>query len=274
MPLINVPGTQQGLTITLTGLEPQTIGAIPASEKGQPQGVATLGNDGVVLTNQLPNYHVPTLAELGGIPLSQKGTPNGIPSLDDDSKVPYTQLPGSRVYRSTNKPTSPNEGDIWRQQDPNFGTNLHRWIYTGGLWRSEDFLTQSKLYWVSTPNDDLVHERNWEVDIYPKLPFTVDKIFLAYLRIGFTCYAVTQTPTNYWRFIIFGMDGNNTENYWNEINFPDNIPLFGRSEKTLQINAHLAPWSELRRVRIVAEAVGNPGLILAWSALSYFFTRS
>lgn len=59
---------------------------IPLTEKGTPNGVATLDSSGKVPTAQLP-------ATTPSVPLSEKGANNGVATLDSSGKVPLTQLP-------------------------------------------------------------------------------------------------------------------------------------------------------------------------------------
>lgn len=58
---------------------------IPTSEKGAASGVASLGTDGKVYSSQLPN--------LNYIPTSEKGKASGVATLGTDGKVPSSQLP-------------------------------------------------------------------------------------------------------------------------------------------------------------------------------------
>ena len=60
---------------------------IPTSEKGQPNGVATLDEDGKVPEEQLP--------EMDYIPYSEKGENNGVAPLGTDGKVPREYLHGT-----------------------------------------------------------------------------------------------------------------------------------------------------------------------------------
>ena len=66
---------------------------IPTSEKGNINGVATLGSDGKVPSGQLliMNY----------IPTSEKGANSGVATLGTDGKVPSTQLPAMNYAPST-----------------------------------------------------------------------------------------------------------------------------------------------------------------------------
>ena len=61
------------------------VSAVPAEEKGAPEGGATLGADGKVPTGQLP--------AMDYIPSNQKGAANGVATLGTDGKVPKSQLP-------------------------------------------------------------------------------------------------------------------------------------------------------------------------------------
>lgn len=61
------------------------VGAIPASEKGAASGVASLGSDGKVPGEQLP--------DMDYIPTSQKGAASGVAELDSTGRVPSSQLP-------------------------------------------------------------------------------------------------------------------------------------------------------------------------------------
>ena len=61
------------------------VGAIPTTEKGAANGVATLGADGKVPTGQLP--------AMDYVPNSEKGAASGVATLGTDGKVPTGQLP-------------------------------------------------------------------------------------------------------------------------------------------------------------------------------------
>ena len=61
------------------------VGAIPTTEKGAANGVATLGADGKVPSAQLPS--------LDYVPTSEKGAASGVATLGTDGKVPTGQLP-------------------------------------------------------------------------------------------------------------------------------------------------------------------------------------
>ena len=61
------------------------VGAIPTTEKGAANGVATLGDDGKVPTGQLP--------AMDYVPNSEKGAASGVATLGTDGKVPPEQLP-------------------------------------------------------------------------------------------------------------------------------------------------------------------------------------
>ena len=61
------------------------VGAIPTTEKGTANGVATLGADGKVPSAQLP--------AMDYVPTSEKGKASGVATLGTDGKVPTGQLP-------------------------------------------------------------------------------------------------------------------------------------------------------------------------------------
>jgi hypothetical protein len=304
MPLINVPGSQDGLTVTLTGLEPETIGAIPASQKAQPQGVATLGNDGLVLPTQLPNYSVPTLSELGGIPasekgaingvatlgsngivpptqlpviqyptlvdlggvpLAQKGVANGVATLGTDGKIPWAQSPMPRQTQSVSAPSTASDGDLWLEQDPTNTVVNEVWRYRSGNWRSQKTLYQTHLYF----RGDNASE-NWEIRIWPTL-FSASRIYLMYLEGRIRPYVNALDASNYWKFTIYGSSPS-AENYWNQITF-NNIALGSIGYQKLPIDANQLLSTELIRLRVQADAVGNPGVALADFAVAYYFIK-
>jgi hypothetical protein len=89
-------------------LDAADVGAIPTSEKGAVNGVASLDGTGKVPTSQLPASTAPVTsvngdigavvldaADVGAIPTSDKGIANGVASLDATGKVPTSQLPPS-----------------------------------------------------------------------------------------------------------------------------------------------------------------------------------
>ena len=69
---------------------PASIGAIPVTEKGVSDGVATLGSDGILTESQRPTY---TADDVGAIQASLKGALNGVAELDGTGRVPSSQLP-------------------------------------------------------------------------------------------------------------------------------------------------------------------------------------
>jgi hypothetical protein len=71
------------------------VGAIPATEKGAQNGVATLGSDGKIPGTQLPTMNF--------IAASQKGAANGVASLDGTGKVPKAQIPALDYVPKTRK---------------------------------------------------------------------------------------------------------------------------------------------------------------------------
>lgn len=107
MTVINAPGTQQDLILTLTGLQPSTIGAIASSEKASPNGVATLGSD---------------------------------------SKLPWAQSPIPRQTQSVSPPGTASDGDLWLEQDATNTVVNEIWRYRSGNWRSQRTIYQSHLF--------------------------------------------------------------------------------------------------------------------------------
>lgn len=95
-----------------------SLGAIPTTEKGAANGVATLGSDGKVPSGQLPelnydpagsaagvqanltahvndknNPHQVTAAQVGAIPTTEKGAAGGVATLGSDGKLTAAQKP-------------------------------------------------------------------------------------------------------------------------------------------------------------------------------------
>jgi hypothetical protein len=62
---------------------------LPTAQKGQPNGVASLGSDGLVPLAQLP--------PLDYLPTAALGEPNGVASLGGDGLVPTSQLPAAAL---------------------------------------------------------------------------------------------------------------------------------------------------------------------------------
>lgn len=104
-------GTASGLVGPLdarvTTLE-DAPASIPATEKGAPSGVASLGTDGLVPSSQLPATTVTSgvssvngltgdvtlgAADVFAISTGEKGAANGVATLGTDGKVPTSQLP-------------------------------------------------------------------------------------------------------------------------------------------------------------------------------------
>ena len=69
------------------------VGAIPTTEKGAANGVATLVADGKVPTGQLP--------AMDYVPNYEKGAASGVATLGTDGKVPTEQLPAMDYAPST-----------------------------------------------------------------------------------------------------------------------------------------------------------------------------
>jgi hypothetical protein len=90
-------------------LDAGDVGAVPATEKGAVNGVATLGTDGKVPSSQLPTLADPnavtsvngqsgptvtlTAANVGALATSARGAVNGVASLDASGDVPIGQVP-------------------------------------------------------------------------------------------------------------------------------------------------------------------------------------
>jgi hypothetical protein len=108
---MNQPFFQFGIT----GLTASTIGAIASSEKGQPDGVATLGSDRKVLADQLP---LPTINVADIVPIlfpagklldelipdrcltwSSLNAIGGVPKIGEDGKIPDWVIPQSLIDR-------------------------------------------------------------------------------------------------------------------------------------------------------------------------------
>jgi hypothetical protein len=66
------------------------VGAVATTEKGTASGVATLGTDGVLTTDQRPTY---TAAQVGALATTARGAANGVASLDASARVPIAQMP-------------------------------------------------------------------------------------------------------------------------------------------------------------------------------------
>jgi hypothetical protein len=173
-----------------------------------------------------------------------------------------------KIYSSALVPSNPVEGDIWEQLDTNASWKtpsiLHTWRYSSGNWISKDLQTETHLFFRGDNNSE-----NWEVRIWPSVPISPAKIILAYVRADARNYTVNPNATNYWRFSIFGSN-QSAENYYNEISFKSGVA--GQLlQSILPFNAALALGTEIIRLRIQADAVGNAGVCLADFAVSYFY---
>src|SRR5260363_9335 len=106
----------------------QTLGDeryVPVSEKGQPEGVATLNAQGHVPTEQLPRSKVDlawskitgkptTLTGYGitdAVNVEEKGQPEGVATLDDQGYVPTEQLPALDFTPADGSITTPKLAD-------------------------------------------------------------------------------------------------------------------------------------------------------------------
>ncbi len=173
-----------------------------------------------------------------------------------------------KIYSSALVPSNPVEGDIWEQLDTNTSWKtpsiLHTWRYSSGNWISKDFQTETHLFFRGDNNSE-----NWEVRIWPSVPINPAKIVLAYVRADARNYTVNPNASNYWRFSIFGSN-QSAENYYNEISFKSGVA--GQLlQSILPFNAAVALGTEIIRLRIQADAVGNAGVCLADFAVSYFY---
>ena len=79
----------------LEDLNAYDVGAVPTTEKGAQNGVATLGSDGKIPAAQVP--------ALGYVPTTQRGAANGVASLDGNGKVPVAQIPDMGYVPNTRK---------------------------------------------------------------------------------------------------------------------------------------------------------------------------
>ena len=79
----------------LEDLNAADVGAVPTTEKGAQNGVATLGSDGKIPAAQVP--------ALGYVPTTQRGAANGVASLDSNGKVPTSQIPDMGHVPNTRK---------------------------------------------------------------------------------------------------------------------------------------------------------------------------
>jgi hypothetical protein len=160
------------------------------------------------------------------------------------------------------------DGDIWQQLDSNSNWKiapiLHEWRYSNGNWISKDLQFQTHLFF---RGDNTIE--NWEVRIWPDAPINPAKIVLAYVQAWARNYTVNPDANNYWRFNIFGSN-QSAENYYNQIAFKS-----GTAGQILQsllpFNAALTLGTEIIRLRIQADAIGNAGVCLADFSVSYFY---
>ncbi|MFD4973380.1 hypothetical protein [Streptomyces sp. NPDC058424] len=92
-------GAGAGTVTAVNGVQPDgtgnvalaaaNVGAVPTTEKGAAQGVATLDDTGKV-----------PAAQVGALATSTKGAANGVASLDSGGKVPAAQLPATSGARN------------------------------------------------------------------------------------------------------------------------------------------------------------------------------
>jgi hypothetical protein len=95
--------------LNLSGLRPETIGAIAVSDKGEPGGVASLDSEGKVLAEQLPTTP-PSNGGMGTISVeviedivysvlaALMGAPNGIATLNDARILSVPQQPNGMLF--------------------------------------------------------------------------------------------------------------------------------------------------------------------------------
>lgn len=86
------------------------VGAIPISEKGSVNGVATLDNNGKLTESQKPLY---TAEEVGAIPEAKVGESNGVAPLGDNGLIPSQYIPGGldEIQEYENKAGFPPTGE-------------------------------------------------------------------------------------------------------------------------------------------------------------------
>jgi hypothetical protein len=95
--------------LNLSGLRPETIGAIATSARGQANGVASLGSDKKVPLEQLPDIAKTNFsAEIDQlnqqiiatyIPYSSFNSVGGVPQLSDQGQIPSWTLPERVIER-------------------------------------------------------------------------------------------------------------------------------------------------------------------------------
>lgn len=125
-----IPATQKGqaggvATLDDSGKVPASqlpsMDYVPNSQKGAAGGVATLDSSGKVPSAQLPSMDY--------IPTSQKGAASGVAELDSTGRVPSSQLPSyvDDVLEFTNRaafPANGEDGKIYVAEDTNI---TYRW---------------------------------------------------------------------------------------------------------------------------------------------------
>lgn len=125
-----IPATQKGqaggvATLDDSGKVPASqlpsMDYVPNSQKGAAGGVATLDSSGKVPSAQLPSMDY--------IPTSQKGAASGVAELDSTGRVPSSQLPSyvDDVLEFTNRaafPATGEDGKIYVAEDTNI---TYRW---------------------------------------------------------------------------------------------------------------------------------------------------
>lgn len=81
--------------LTFSAQVSTNVGAAQAllSQKGQPNGLASLGNDGILTLAQRFTPPFPTPAQVGAISVGEKGIANGVATLNASGIVPTAQLP-------------------------------------------------------------------------------------------------------------------------------------------------------------------------------------
>ncbi|CAA07119.1 gp49 [Lomovskayavirus C31] len=164
---VNSVNGDLGPDITLAAAD---VGAIPVADKGVASGVATLGTDGLVPTDQLPQLADPnavtsvntkpgptvtlTAADVGALATSTKNAADGVAPLDSAKRLPIANVPSAVPKNS------------WTPQALGF----EAWsVYPGGVVNPvAKYLTPQRLYVTgfnitepTTVNRIVIFARGW-----------------------------------------------------------------------------------------------------------------
>lgn len=127
----NAPGEDTEFwQLYLPGINPDDF--VTSDRIGQPEGVASLGENGKVPTSQLPTMNY--------VSKTEKGTANGVATLDNTGKVPLEQIPDDISVEEMTGATEDEDGESGTVPKPLAGEQ-DRFLRVDGTWANVKQIT-------------------------------------------------------------------------------------------------------------------------------------